>query len=659
MRVLLVYPKDPRFYCGFFCTGTCESYFFSVVRVVGGNASLIWSANGRRPVQKNAVVQLTNGGLSLRDSNGTKVWSSNTTGNSIVGMNLTEAGKLVLFNNEGTGLWQSTIQNQTNTTSTNTTSQNDYCSSGDGLCSEGLCSCPVGVDGIEYFKQNQSQFAEVGCSRITPLSCNSPLGQQQLVEVRNFTYLSINETTEAFPNIKDMEGCKQACLQNCSCGGAFFRYDSDAEDGYCFMPSRVLVIREGQTANYTFTSTSFIKVQIPSLAPSPFPTEPEIVPPPRPKGNNLAAIAAGSGAGAFLLVCFLIFILSMKLRKSKEEEEEGGDAYTNQVQVPGMPVRFSYEDLRRATEEFKERLGRGGFGSVFKGMLPDGTKIAVKRLDKMGPGMREFLAEVETIGSIHHFNLVRLIGFCAEKSKRLLVYEYMSNGSLDNWIFYGSQGPCLDWQTRKKIILDIAKGLAYLHEDCRQTIVHLDIKPQNILLDENFNAKVSDFGLSKLIDKDESQVLITMRGTTGYLAPEWRESRITVKVDIYSFGIVLLEIVTGRRNFDRTRAESSSHILGLLQKKGEEERLLDIVEILDEDMNNREEVERMIKIAAWCLQDDHTRRPPMSVVVKVLEGVMEVDSNIIYKFVHAMGPPAVVNDRVSTAVEASVLSNPR
>lgn len=215
------------------------------------------------------------------------------------------------------------------------------------------------------------------------------------------------------------------------------------------------------------------------------------------------------------------------------------------------------------------------------------------------------------------------------------------------------------WQTRKKIILDIAKGLAYLHEDCRQTIVHLDIKPQNILLDENFNAKVSDFGLSKLIDKDESQVLITMRGTPGYLAPEWSQPKVTVKVDIYSFGIVLLEIVTGRRNFDRTRAESSSHILGLLQKKGEEERLLDIVEILDEDMNNREEVERMIKIAAWCLQDDHTRRPPMSVVVKVLEGVMEVDSNIIYKFVHAMGPPAVVNDRVSTAVEASVLSNPR
>ena len=651
MRVFLVYPKDPQFYCGFYCNGTCESYYFSIVQVVGGIASLIWSPHRDRPVRKNAMVQLTNGGLSLRDSNGSRLWSINTTGASIAGMNLTEAGKLVLFNNEGTSLWQSTIQSEINTTSTNTTTQNDYCRSGDGLCSEGLCSCPVDVDGVEYFKQNQSQFAEVGCSRITPLSCNSPSDQQKLVEVRNFTYLNINDTKGAHPVIKNMEGCKQSCSQNCSCGGAFFRYDSDASDGYCFMPSRILVIRGGQTANYTFRSASFIKVQIPSHR-----TEK----PKPPKGNNLAAIAAGSGAGAFLLLCFLIFML-MKLRKTGEEEEEE-DVYTNKlVQVPGMPVRFSYEDLKRATDEFKERLGRGGFGSVFKGMLPDGTKIAVKRLDKKGPGMREFFAEVETIGSIHHFNLVRLIGFCAEKSYRLLVYEYMTNGSLDNWIFSGSQGGhCLNWQSRKKIILDIAKGLAYLHEDCRRTIVHLDIKPQNILLDENFNAKVSDFGLSELIDKDENQALITMRGTPGYLAPEWRENRITVKADIYSFGIVLLEIVTGRRHFDQTRAESSSHMLGLLQKKGEEDRLIDIVEIWDEDINNREELERMIKIGAWCLQDDPTRRPPMSVVVKVLEGVMEVDSNnIVYKFVHAMAPPlSVLNGRVST-VEPSVLSHPR
>uniref|UniRef100_A0A5B7BJ19 non-specific serine/threonine protein kinase n=1 Tax=Davidia involucrata TaxID=16924 RepID=A0A5B7BJ19_DAVIN len=325
-----------------------------------------------------------------------------------------------------------------------------------------------------------------------------------------------------------------------------------------------------------------------------------------------------------------------------------------------MPGRFSYEDLHVATEDFKEKLGAGGFGSVFKGTLRDGTKVAVKRLDKLSRGMKEFLAEVESIGSIHHFNLVRLIGFCAEKSCRLLVYEYMSNGSLEKWIYHRGQKPCLGWQTRKKIILDIAKGLAYLHEECRQRIIHRDIKPQNILLDEDFNAKVSDFGLSKLVDRDQSHVLTTMRGTPGYIAPEWRQPRVTIKADTYSFGIVLLEIVSGRRNLDRTRSESSCHLLRLLQKKAEEDQLIDIVENLDEEMQrHREEVIRMIRIGAWCLQDDHTRRPFMSTLVKVLEGVMEVDPNITFYFTHAMPSPVVANGHISAPPQASVLSNPR
>lgn len=172
---------------------------------------------------------------------------------------------------------------------------------------------------------------------------------------------------------------------------------------------------------------------------------------------------------------------------------------------------------------------------MFKGRLGDGTDIAVKRLDNLSNRTKEFLAEVQSIGSIHHFNLVKLIGFCAEKNCRLLVYEFMKNGSLDNWIFYTgkrSSSHHLNWQTRKEIVLDIVKGLAYLHEECHQKIVHLDIKPHNILLDENFNAKVSDFGLCKFMERDESQIQTTMRGTPGYIAPEWQLLRITIKVDI-------------------------------------------------------------------------------------------------------------------------------
>ncbi|KAJ6925489.1 hypothetical protein NC651_010006 [Populus alba x Populus x berolinensis] len=328
-----------------------------------------------------------------------------------------------------------------------------------------------------------------------------------------------------------------------------------------------------------------------------------------------------------------------------------------------MPVRFSYQELNVATDNFNERLGRGGFGSVFKGKLGDGTQIAVKRLEKRGQGMSAFLAEAEAIGSLHHFNLVRLIGFCAEKSSRLLVFEYLSNGSLDNWIFMNVQRPFLDWQTRKKIILDIAKGLAYLHEDCRHTIIHLDVKPQNILLDSSFQAKIADFGLSKLINRDMSQVQISMRGTPGYLAPEWRQplGRITVKVDIYSFGIVLLEIVCARRNVDQSQPESAFHLLTMLQKKGDQDRVIDIVENLDEyTRSDREEITRTIKVAAWCLQDDPERRPLMSTVLKVLEGVMEVDPNINYRFSHSMIASPAGNNHISSAPPpASVLSNPR
>ncbi|CAN6182149.1 unnamed protein product [Urochloa humidicola] len=315
-----------------------------------------------------------------------------------------------------------------------------------------------------------------------------------------------------------------------------------------------------------------------------------------------------------------IFICAVIRKKCKKDEEPLFDG------IPGTPKCFSFHELKVATQNFSIKLGVGGFGSVFKGKIGKET-IAVKRLEGVDQGMEEFLAEVKTIGRIHQLNLVRLVGFCAEKSHRLLVFEYLSNGSLDKWIFHSNPVFTLSWKTRRKIILAIARGLSYLHEECEEKIAHLDIKPQNILLDDKFNAKLSDFGLSKMINRDQSKVMTRMQGTRGYLAPEWLGSKITEKADIYSFGIVMIEIICGRENLDESLPDENIHLISLLQEKARLNQLSDLVDSSSNDMKfHMEEVVETMKLAMWCLQVDSSRRPLMSTVAKVLEGAMSMEA---------------------------------
>ncbi|XP_020594665.1 G-type lectin S-receptor-like serine/threonine-protein kinase SD2-5, partial [Phalaenopsis equestris] len=190
----------------------------------------------------------------------------------------------------------------------------------------------------------------------------------------------------------------------------------------------------------------------------------------------------------------------------------------------------------------------------------------------------------------------------------------------------------LDWETRRNIILDIAKGLCYLHEECRHRIAHLDIKPQNILLDEKFKAKVADFGMSKLIDREQREVMTRMRGTPGYLAPEWLTSIITEKVDVYSFGVVVLEIMSGRRNLDPSQPEEAVQLIALLETL----KIESLPDIFLQNIRNicrdEEDAIKVMGLALWCLQSDCKRRPAMSMVVKVLEGLEEVESDIEFDF---------------------------
>ncbi|KAK4714477.1 hypothetical protein R3W88_020384 [Solanum pinnatisectum] len=349
------------------------------------------------------------------------------------------------------------------------------------------------------------------------------------------------------------------------------------------------------------------------------------------KKSKRVPTIVGSTIGTSFGLLFIVLTGFAYIFRGRKGLDEGEEEFLDQI--PGMPTRFSYEELTVMTENFSEKLGEGGFGSVFEGTMSDGTRIAVKRLQGFGNVKKSFLAEVAAIGSIQHVNLVKLVGFCAEKSQRLLVYEYMANGSLDRWIFHGTWEKSLTWDVRKKIISDVAKGLAYLHEDCNNKIIHLDIKPQNILLDHDLNAKVSDFGLSKLVGKDESKIVTTMRGTPGYLAPEWLHEVITEKVDVYSFGVVILEIICGRKNLDRHQDEDDMHLISLFMRKAVERQLLEMVDKKNEDMQlHRKEAVEMMKIAAWCLQSDYTKRPSMSLVVQVLQGLVAAETDLDYSF---------------------------
>ncbi|VVA39364.1 PREDICTED: G-type lectin S-receptor [Prunus dulcis] len=289
---------------------------------------------------------------------------------------------------------------------------------------------------------------------------------------------------------------------------------------------------------------------------------------------------------------------------------------------------FSYTELENATHGFKEELGRGTFGAVYKGTLSPSNKIvAVKRLEKVvEEGVREFKAEITTIGRTHHRNLVQLLGFCIEGSQKLLVYEYMSSGSLAHVLFNKAATVRPSWRERVGIVLDVAKGVLYLHEECGVHIIHCNLKPQNILLDHSWTAKISDFGLARLlVPNHQTKIAAGVEQRSGYLAPEWQKNAlISVKSDIYSFGIVLLETVCCRKNIELKVSVPDEMILSSWAYKCfKAGKLYELVE--DDEQNvDLKTLERMVKVGLWCVQDDPALRPLMKNVILMLEGTTDI-----------------------------------
>ncbi|XP_013738878.2 G-type lectin S-receptor-like serine/threonine-protein kinase At2g19130 [Brassica napus] len=478
-----------------------------------------------------------------------------------------------------------------------------YCGSF-GICndkSQPFCQCPQGFRPVSQKDWDLKDYS-AGCVRSTELQCSRG-------EINEFLPLTNVKLPDHNSEEIGSTNCRSACLGDCSC----MAYAHEETSNRCLMWSKDVLNLQQLEEDNSEGSTFYLRLSASDM----------------PSGSSsgksnkvmiIGAVLGSLGVVALVLLAVILILRNLRMKRMRGEKSDGTLA------------AFSYRELQNSTKNFSEKLGGGGFGSVFKGALQDSSVIAVKRLEGISQGEKQFRTEVVTIGTIQHMNLVRLRGFCSEGNKKLLVYDYMPNGSLDSHLFISQTGEeknVLGWKLRYQIALGTARGLAYLHDECRDCIIHCDIKPENILLDSQFGPKVADFGLAKLVGRDFSRVLTTMRGTRGYLAPEWISGvAITAKADVYSYGMMLFEIVSGRRNTEQSengKVRFFPSVAATVLTKDEDIRSL-LDPRLEGESVDTEELARACKVACWCIQDEESHRPAMSQVVQILEGVLEVNT---------------------------------
>ncbi|KAJ7519572.1 hypothetical protein O6H91_20G044500 [Diphasiastrum complanatum] len=348
-------------------------------------------------------------------------------------------------------------------------------------------------------------------------------------------------------------------------------------------------------------------------------------------GSSTKVIVAGVAASvSFLVISSIIGFLSWNRYHAHHKEAFFDVAAEDDPEVAfGQLKKYAFRELQVATDNFSDKnaIGQGGFGKVFKGVLPDGSVVAVKRLkagQNRAGGEHAFQTEVEIISLAVHRHLLRLQGFCVTPSERILVYPYMKNGCVASCLRNeaGSRKQALTWPVRKRIALGAAQGLRYLHDHCNPKIIHRDVKAANVLLNENFEAVVGDFGLAKLLDYKNTHVTTNVRGTPGHIAPEYLSTgKSSEKTDVFGYGITLLELITGKRAFDLQRLfEEDVMLLDWVKRFQREKRLKELVDSSLGNDYNQQEAEELIKVALLCTQASPMERPKMAEVVGMLEG---------------------------------------
>ncbi|KAH9792841.1 G-type lectin S-receptor-like serine/threonine-protein kinase [Citrus sinensis] len=566
--------KGGVFAFGFFnpAPGKSSNYYIGMWYNKVSERTIVWGANREQPVSDrfSSVLRISDGNLILFNESQLPIWSTNLTATSrrsVVAVLLDE-GNLVLrdlSNNLSEQLWRSFDHpahtwipgmkltfNKRNNVSQLLTSWKNKENPAPGLFSLELA--PDGSNQNVILWNRSEQYWRSG-----PWDDNAKIftlvPEMTLNYIYNFSYVS-NENESYFTyNVKDSTYTSRfimdvsgQCENNSPANGKsdqFFLYSNMKLPKH---PQKFVGLQQLQGGR----DTIYIK-----LAASEFES---------PKNNK--GVVIGSVVGSVAVVALICLIMLVYLRRRKT-------ATVTTETLEGSLVAFAYKDLQTATKNFSEKLGGGGFGSVFKGVFPNSNLTAVKKIESWSQGEKQFRTEVSTIGNVQHVNLVRLLGFCSE----LVDFH--------------------DWKTRYQNSMGTARGLAYLHEKCRDCIIHCDITPENILLDAEFCPKVSDFGLAKLVGREFSRVLTTMRGTRGYLAPEWISGvAITAKTDVYSYGMMLFEFVSGRRSSQESEDGKVKFFPSWAAKRiVEGSNLVSLLDPRLEGNADEEELARLCKVA--------------------------------------------------------------
>ncbi|GLT69405.1 hypothetical protein SLA2020_415600 [Shorea laevis] len=472
-----------------------------------------------------------------------------------------------------------------------------------GLCNvnnDPNCMCPPGFNPKIPRDWNTFDW-KGGCIERTPMNCSKDHGFKKL------SRLKLPDSSHLWSNGTDMtqRECEQACLRNCSCL-AYAKTDV----GCVMWFGSLLDMREYIGGGHDL----YIKMDASELGSD-------------SKARRRTVIIIVSVISGVLLLGVISCYLGTryKWRKVKRENDTDQDPHPSIREADIDLPSFDLVTIATATDDFalKNKIGEGGFGHVYKGVLPTGQQIAVKRLAKdSGQGLLEFKNEVIFIAELQHRNLVRLLGCCIHGDEKMLVYEYMPNRSLDLYLFNQTHGVSLDWQKRFDITLGIARGLLYLHRDSRLRIIHRDLKASNILLDSEMNPKISDFGLARMFGGDQTEAS-TKRvvGTYGYMSPEYTiDGHFSVKSDIFSFGVLVLEIVSGKRNRGFYDPNHDLNLLGHAWNLWNEDKALELVDALMEKSIVKSEVLRCIQIGLLCVQEHPEDRPSISLVLLMLDG---------------------------------------